>query len=194
MINFLWFCLWQVSEVWDLHLKLFLGVWIGASVLKVGGYTQVIVWKCAGKRKCFWRFISMQGCFRRFEEKYFFKGTQVRPSVLRGVQVWECVFEGTLCAHKCFWPQYRGQHETSRLATAATYIDRSWLILVSMTTGCAHTCLVTLTSAWPLTSIKGSTWNLAVTYVMHCENLSSTCWILCCVRPKMHGSSWELFP
>ncbi len=35
------------------------------------------------------------------------------------------------------------------MATAATYIGWSWLILVRMTTGCAHTCHMTLTSVWP---------------------------------------------
>ncbi len=49
------------------------------------------------------------------------------------------------------WLKYRGQCKIwSRLATAATYIDQSWLLLVRMTTRCARTCHVTLASVWPL--------------------------------------------
>ncbi len=33
------------------------------------------------------------------------------------------------------------------------WLTTPWLILVRMTTGCAHTCHVTLTTVWPLTSI-----------------------------------------
>ncbi len=51
-----------------------------------------------------------------------------------------------------------------RLATPATYIDWSWLILVRMIIGCAHTCHMTLSYVWPLTSIYQSTRNLAGTY------------------------------